>query len=79
MQSLSFSGVNVDAIQLQIKAAQVDLHAKTNITQNHKAANDVACAQKSLREAADLIKSLKKKLKSSGLTGTSDRLFDSKY
>jgi flavoprotein len=50
----------------------VDFQVKSQITANHQAAHEVTGAQKSLYEAADILKDLQKKLKSSLLTGTSD-------
>ena len=62
----------MDDIQLKIAAAEVDLHAKSHITANHDAAEKVATAQQAVYEAADLVKDLKKQLKSTVLTGTCD-------
>jgi hypothetical protein len=71
------SGLNLDAITLKMDAARVDLDAKSHITANHKAADNVARAQYKVYKAADRIKELKQKLKSSTLTGTCDPAFDS--
>ena len=64
--------MDLDDIQRKITAAQVDLHAKSHITANHDAAEKVATAQHALYEAADLVKNLKTKLKSTVLTGICD-------
>jgi hypothetical protein len=66
---LCVSGGDLTAVQLQIDAAQADLDAKSNITANHKAAENTARAQQNLYTARDLVKKLKMHLKSNVLTG----------
>ena len=67
---------NLDAITLEISTAQADLMGKRLITANHSAAEDVARAQQLLYDAADLMKDLKTKMKSTVLTGTCALSFD---
>jgi hypothetical protein len=70
------SGLSLDAIGLKIDAAEADLHAKSQITDNHSAAEKVAGAQQELYIADDRIKELKNKLKSNVLTGNFHHAFN---